>query len=163
MKICGLVLCVIYNNKSEEKYLTSLNPGVRGMADNVCEACGLTKGMSRVKIKEELDTLEGTYLKREYGMYRTVHDKLFDFLAYYCSTKMFDCLIENAVSPFIRERYLSHKLYEKHNKNTENFIIKIPDHKLKLYLNRLIIDWTNGQLANVFANANMENEDFRKS
>ncbi|CAC5359144.1 unnamed protein product [Mytilus coruscus] len=60
-KICALSLCVIYKNELEEKYLTTNDPTVRVIIDNVCEACGLNIGTSRVKIKEELDTLVDTY------------------------------------------------------------------------------------------------------
>lgn len=81
-KICALSLCVIYKNELEEKHLTTNDPTVRVIIDNVCEACGLNIGTSRVKIKEELETLVDTYLKKERNMYQTVHDKFFDFLVY---------------------------------------------------------------------------------
>ncbi|VDI83096.1 Hypothetical predicted protein [Mytilus galloprovincialis] len=159
-KICALSLCVIYKNELEEKHLTTNDPTVRVIIDNVCEACGLNIGTSRVKIKEELETLVDTYLKKERNMYQTVHDKFFDFLVYYCSTKMFSCLVEHAVSSLIQERFLWNKILDE--EDIDEFIIIIPDDKLALYLNRLVKDWSKEKLRKVFVeNINMKNEKFR--
>ncbi|CAC5363449.1 unnamed protein product [Mytilus coruscus] len=161
-KICALSLCVIYKNELKEKYLTTNDPTVRVIIDNVCEACGLNIGTSRVKIKEELDTLVDTYLKKERNIYQTVHDKFFDFLVYYCSTKMFCCLVEHAVSSLIHERFIWNKIRHEQDRYIDEFIIIIPDDKLALYLNRLVKDWSKEKLRKVFVeNNNMKSEKFR--
>ncbi|XP_071177756.1 uncharacterized protein [Mytilus edulis] len=163
-KICGLALCVIYNNKLDEKYLTSMESCVRDIIDDVCEACGINRGTSRIKIKEELDTLVGTYLKKENNIYITIHDKLFDFLVYFYGTKMLDCLIKHAMTDIINQRFRWNKFRNNEDKDTDEFIIIIPEDKLTLYLNRLILDWSNGKFVDLFSNNyNMENEQFRDS
>ncbi|VDI54313.1 Hypothetical predicted protein [Mytilus galloprovincialis] len=162
-KICGLALCVIYNNKLDEKYLTSMESCVRDIIDDVCEACGINRGTSRIKIKEELDTLVGTYLKKENNIYITIHDKLFDFLVYFYGTKMLDCLIKHAMTDIIHQRFRWNKFRNNEDKDTDEFINIIPDDKLTLYLNRLILDWSHGKLYDVFSsNYNMTNEQFRE-
>ncbi|VDI38292.1 Hypothetical predicted protein [Mytilus galloprovincialis] len=161
-KICGLALCVIYNNELDEKYLTSMESCVRDIIDDVCEACGINRGTSRIKIKEELDTLVGTYLKKENNIYITIHDKLFDFLVYFYGTKMLDCLIKHAMTDIINQRFRWNKFHNNEDKDTDEFISIIPDDKLTLYLNRLILDWSNGKLKDLFFdNYNMRNEQFR--
>ncbi|CAG2198590.1 unnamed protein product [Mytilus edulis] len=135
------LLLMTFVNELEEKYLTNNDPTVRVIIDDVCEACGLNIGTSRVKIKEELDTLVDTYLKKERNMYQTVHDKFFDFLVSYCSTKMFSCLVEHADSSLIQERFLWNQIRDEQDGDIDEFIIIIPDDKLALYLNRLVKDW----------------------
>ncbi|VDH92688.1 Hypothetical predicted protein [Mytilus galloprovincialis] len=157
-KICGLALCVIYKNELDEKYLTGNAACVRGIIDDVCEACGINRGTSGIKIKDELDTLVGTYLKYENNSYMTVHDKLFDFLVYFCGKKMLDCLIKHGDSALVNERFHWNKLKER---DTE-FIVTIPGNKLTLYFNRLILDWSHGKVEELFSNNyNMKNAEFR--
>ncbi|XP_063417053.1 uncharacterized protein LOC134699382 [Mytilus trossulus] len=161
-KICGLALCVIYNNKFDEKYMINMEPDVRVIIDDVCEACGINRGTSGIKIKEELDTLVGTYLKKENNVYIAIHDKLFDFLVYFYGTKMLDCLIKHAMVDIITERFHWNKLREKDETDANEFINIIPDDKLTLYVNRLIFDWSHGQFIDMFHNNyNMKNEQFR--
>ncbi|CAC5359142.1 unnamed protein product [Mytilus coruscus] len=92
-QICALALCVINDNELQEKYLTSKESSARHVIDDVAEACGLNRGISLVKIKDEMDTLVGTYLTKINGIYTAIHNKVFDFLVYYCSTKILGCLI----------------------------------------------------------------------
>ncbi|CAC5424501.1 unnamed protein product [Mytilus coruscus] len=161
-KICGLALCVINSNKLDEKYLNSLEPCVRSIIDDVCEACGLNRGTSRIKIKEELNTLVSTYLRKDKDVYKTVHDKLFDFLVYFFGKKMLDCIIKHGNSDIINERFQWNNLHDVNDRDTEEFIILISDNKLNLYLNRLILDWSQGNIQGVFSNNhNMNNEKFR--
>ncbi|CAC5363450.1 ANK [Mytilus coruscus] len=164
--ICALALCVIRDNRLEGKYLESKEPGLRDVLDDVCEACGLSRGASTVKILENMDTLVDTYFKEANGIYTAVHDKVFDFLAKYCgkmSMKMLDCLIEHASSGVIRERFIWNNLPEENDRDQDDFIIVIPDSNLTLYLNRLVIEWSHGNIKDVFLeNNNMKNENFRE-
>lgn len=161
-KICGLALCVIYNNELNEKYLTNMEPGIRVVIDDVCEACGINSGTSGIKIKEELDTLVGTYLKKENNVYTTIHDKLFDFLVYFYGTKMLGCIFKHAIDNIINERFHWNKLRDENDRDTNEFLNVITDDKLTFYINRLILDWSHGKLINMFCNNyNMKNEQFR--
>ncbi|XP_063447976.1 uncharacterized protein LOC134727525 [Mytilus trossulus] len=163
-KICGLVLCVVYNNKLDEKYLTSMDPCVRVIIDDVCEACGINRGTSGIKIKEEVDTLVGTYLKKENNVYITIHDKLFDFLVYFYGTKMLDCLLKHAMHDIINQRFRWNKCRDNEDRDTNELINITTEDKLTLYLNRLILDWSQGKVMDLFSNNyNMKNEQFRDS
>lgn len=159
LKFCALALCVIYDNDLLEKYLTSNEYGVCDVLNDVYEACGLNRGTSIVRIKEEIDTLVGSYLKKVNGVYTAIHDTVFDFLVDYCNKRIPDCLIKHGISSFIRERFLWTKLPHKPD---NGFIILTADNRLTLYLDRLVSEWSNGKISDVFLeNMNMESTSFR--
>lgn len=162
-QICALALCVVNDNELQEKYLTSKETSIRHVIDDVCEACGLNRGRSTVTIKEDMDTLIGTYLRNMNGIYTIVHNKVFDFLVYYCSTKILDCLIEHAKPSFVRERFLWNQLPGYIDSGKEGYVILMSDDKLTLFLNRLVLEWSHGKIEDVFLeNSHMASEDFRK-
>ncbi|CAG2241239.1 unnamed protein product [Mytilus edulis] len=136
--ICALALCVIFDNRLEVKYLESKEPGLRAVLDDVCEACGLCRGASTVKILEKMNTLVDTYFEEAKGIYTTVHDKC-------------------------RNLYIWTNFPEENDGDQDDFIILIPDSKLTLYLNRLVMEWSHGKIKDVFLeNNNMNNEIFRE-
>ncbi|CAC5410425.1 unnamed protein product [Mytilus coruscus] len=65
-KYCALALCVMFNNKLKDEILTEeVNKGTRIIIKNTCEACKLDKGTSRLVLKDELDSLNDTFIKKE--------------------------------------------------------------------------------------------------
>ncbi|CAC5406432.1 unnamed protein product [Mytilus coruscus] len=156
MKYCSLVLCAMFNNALLEDDFSTNNKKILATLDN----CELNKGTSFERLKKSLETLEGTYVVKEDNTYKIIHDKLFDFLAKYFGEKMLQLFFDHAHIDFIKERFLW--------KNTNNFgtdiefTIKIPDNKIKRYIDRLLIDWGNGFVLNVFANRNMSSCEFTK-
>ncbi|VDI59786.1 Hypothetical predicted protein [Mytilus galloprovincialis] len=156
-KYCALALCVMFNNELEEKVLTDeMDTNTRAIIENTFEACRLDKGTSRLILLDELDSLEHTFIKKEYGIYKTVHDKLFDFLSYYFGKTMIQCLIKNAHSQCIMERFLLEK-----EKNMDQFVTIVPPKYIEMYMQRMVKDWSNGKVVNVFCNNNMTNRKFR--
>ena len=174
-KYCALALIVMFNNDLKEASLTGKTNNITNTIEETCEACHLNKGTSKLKLKAELDTLEGTYVIKEDGIYHTIHDKLFDFMAYYFGHLMIPCFIDNADSALIGERFLweSYKLetnpYD--NINEENseqeiegekiFSISFPDDMLQMYIERMIKDLRRGKVADVIENRNMNSGSFR--
>ncbi|XP_063408942.1 ankyrin repeat domain-containing protein 50-like [Mytilus trossulus] len=129
------------------------------MLQDVFGKCGLNSGTSKDSIGKAFRTLEGTYVSKQNGIYTVSHDTFFDFLVYYFGQKMCQCLIEHGNSNLIRERF-------KWGKSTKfgniEFITVIPDHHtLKLFMDRLIRDWIEGKVSNVFHNINLQFTDFR--
>ncbi|VDH99804.1 Hypothetical predicted protein [Mytilus galloprovincialis] len=156
VKYCALALCVMFNNHIKEEWLTEdVDKDIKTIIKNTYEACKVMKGTSRLVLRDELDSLTHTFIRKDDDVYRTIHDKLFDFLAYYFGSAMIYCLIKNASYIFIRERFL----FEKESSSDE-FIITVPERYQQIYINRLVDDWLKGRVADVFCNINMDDPIF---
>ncbi|XP_052087496.1 uncharacterized protein LOC127724554 [Mytilus californianus] len=157
-KYCALALCVMFNNQLKEEWLTEdVDENIKTIIKNTYEACKVVEGTSRLVLRDELDSLTHTFIRKDGEVYRTIHDKLFDFLAFYFGSEMIYCLINNATSQFISERFL----YERKKKSDELTII-LPTRYQQMYINRMIDDWSRGEVVDVFCNINMDNCIFRQ-
>ncbi|VDI16332.1 Hypothetical predicted protein [Mytilus galloprovincialis] len=157
-KYCALALCVIFNNNLNEEILTEdMNKETRSIIENTCEACKLDRGTSRLTLQDELNSLTHTFLKKEQNKYKTIHDKIFDFLVYYFGQKIISCLIKNAHSCLIMERFLIDK-----QNNVDPFITIVPPKYHDMYMERMIDDWSKGEVNYVFCNINMNIPHFRQ-
>ncbi|XP_063395896.1 uncharacterized protein LOC134680683 [Mytilus trossulus] len=162
MKICSLVMIVLYNNKLDgELFSGDITDEQRNLLDDTFEACLLERGTSKMKLKSAIDTLVGSYISEENNVYRSLHDRLFDFFAHYFGHKMIHLIIKHGDSGFLSERVVWKPTIEDH-KNDVEFTITLPDQKLPFYLKRLISDWSNGKVTNVFYNDSMKIPAFRQ-
>ncbi|XP_052072214.1 uncharacterized protein LOC127710428 [Mytilus californianus] len=160
-KICSLALCVLFNNQLKEKWFQGKMTEEQGqIIKDTCEACEFNS-IPKAKLKKALDTLDGTFICKQNGIYRTVHDKLFDFLAHYFGQKMIECLIDHGDSGLVRERFIWQNSSDDKNSNID-FIIEISHDYLESYLKRFIKDWSAGKVASVFSNNNMKVQSFRQ-
>ncbi|XP_071149327.1 serine/threonine-protein phosphatase 6 regulatory ankyrin repeat subunit B-like [Mytilus edulis] len=161
-KICSLALSVLFNNQLSEKWFQGkVTNEQQNIIEDTCDACKLNRSTSKAKLKEAIDTLDGTFIYKQNGIYRTVHDKLFDFLAHYFGQKMIECLIDHGDSDLVHARFTCQKSSDDKNSNID-FIIEIPDDYLESYLQRFIKDWSTGKVSVVFSNINMEVSSFRQ-
>ncbi|XP_052085420.1 uncharacterized protein LOC127723035 isoform X2 [Mytilus californianus] len=157
-KYCALALCVVFNNYLKEEWLVEdVDKDREKNIKNTYEACKVIKGTSRLVIRDELDSLCHTFIRKDGDVYRTIHDKLFDFLAFYFGSVMIHCLINNATSRFISERFMS----EKKRKNDE-FTIILSEKYQQIYIKRMVNDWSKGNIQDVFCNINMNDHFFRQ-
>ncbi|CAC5379506.1 unnamed protein product [Mytilus coruscus] len=157
-KYCALALCVMFNNRLKEEWLTDdINKIIRTMIENTCEACRLDRGTSRLVILDELETLEYSFIKKEQGVFKTIHDKIFDFLSFYFGKKMIQCLIKNADFLVIMQRFLL-----KETNDMDQFITVVPPKYHEMYIQRIIDDWSSGRVQIVFSNINMKIQEFRQ-
>ncbi|VDI58943.1 Hypothetical predicted protein [Mytilus galloprovincialis] len=155
-KLCSLALCVLFNNDLKEKWFQGKMTDVqRHIIEDICEAFGINRNTSKIKLKKTLETLDGTFICKQNGIYRTVHDKLFDFLAHYFGQILMEYLLDHVDSDLLHERFIMQKSSDDMISNIE-FMIKIPDDYLESYLERLIKDWSAGKVAVVFSNNNMK-------
>ncbi|XP_052073291.1 uncharacterized protein LOC127711330 [Mytilus californianus] len=162
MEICSLVMIVLYNNKLDGKFFSGeITDEQRKLLDDTFEACELKRGTSRIKLKAAIDTLVGTYISEENNVYSSLHDRLFDFFAHYFGLKMIHLIIKHGDSGFLRERIVWKAKKEDH-KNDVEFTITLPDQNLQSYLKRLISDWSDGKVTNVFYNDSMRIPEFRQ-
>ncbi|VDI64260.1 uncharacterized protein MGAL_10B051639 [Mytilus galloprovincialis] len=157
-KYCVLALCVMFNNKLQEEILTKeVNEETRTIIENTFEACRLDRGTSRLVLQDELNYLTNTFIIKEDNVYKTIHGKLFDFLAYFFGQKMISYLIKNADSGLIKERFLICR-----NDAMDQFITIIPAEYHQMYIQRMIDDWSKGKVQDVFSNINMKIPQFRQ-
>ncbi|VDI07230.1 Hypothetical predicted protein [Mytilus galloprovincialis] len=160
-KICSLVLIVLNNNQLEDKWFEDIIIDKKRIIEDVCDACAINKYIPIKTIKRTLDTLDGTFICKQNGTYRTIHNKLFEFLAHYFGQIMIECLINHGDSYLVQERFIWQKPPDKKNDNMD-FVIDLPNCYLKLYLERMIKDWSAGMVAVVFRNSNMKIPSFRQ-
>ncbi|XP_071146102.1 uncharacterized protein [Mytilus edulis] len=157
-KYCVLALCVMFNNNLKEEMLTEdVDKETKTIIKNTCEACKLDRGTSRLNLQDELNSFIHTFLKKEQNIYKTIHDKIFDFLVYFFGQKIIICLIKYAHSSLIKERFLLEK-----QDNMDQFITVVSPEHHKMYIQRMIVDWSKGKVVDVFCNINMDVPRFRK-
>ncbi|XP_052059099.1 ankyrin-1-like [Mytilus californianus] len=161
-KICSLALCVLFNNQLEEKWFQGkVTDGQRQIIEDTCNACEINRYTSKAKLQKALDTLDGTFVCKQNGIYSTVHDKLFDFLAHYFGQKMIECLLDHADIHLVHGRFIS-QTSQDDMKNNIDFVIEIPHDHLESYLIRFIKDWLAGNVSVVFSNNNLKVPSFRE-
>ncbi|XP_071136771.1 ankyrin-1-like isoform X2 [Mytilus edulis] len=157
-KYCVLALCVMFNNRLEEKWLTDeVNTELRTIIENTCQTCNLDRYTSPLILLDEIKSLQYTFIKQEQDVYKTIHTKLFDFLAYYFGQHTIQCVIKNADSAVIGQRFLLQS-----NSYMDQFVTVIPSYYHVMYMERMIDDWYNGKLQHVFDNINMKIPAFRQ-
>ncbi|XP_052067759.1 uncharacterized protein LOC127707249 [Mytilus californianus] len=157
-KYCALALCVMFNNILFEQLFTQdIDEKIRTIIENTCEACRLSRGTSRLILLNKIESLEHTFIKKKYGFYRTIHDKIFDILVFYFGRKMIQFLIKNADSWVISKRLLLDK-----RDDEDQLITVVPLEYHYMYIERMIKDWSAGILSCVFHNINMKTPAFRQ-
>ncbi|XP_071141708.1 uncharacterized protein [Mytilus edulis] len=162
-RICSLALCVISNNHLEEQWFQGkLTERQKQIIQDIYDVFKFDRGISKAKLQHSLDTLDGTFICKQNGIYRTVHDKLFDFLAHYLGQKMIQCLIDHGVSDLIHERFIWQKSSPDDKNSYIDFIIEIPDEFSEPYLKRFINDWSVGYVTVVLGNNNLKVSSFEQ-
>lgn len=157
-KYCVLALCVMFNNSlPEELFTDKINSVERSIIENTCHACKLDRGTSTLILLDELKSLEHTFIKKEQGEYRTIHDKIFDFLVSYFGPKIIHCVITYSHPVVIMQRFLL-----KRTNDIDQFITIVPAEYHEMYIQRMIVDWANGLVVCVFNNINMKIPEFRQ-
>ncbi|XP_052090223.1 uncharacterized protein LOC127726811 [Mytilus californianus] len=157
-KYCALALCVMFNNRLEEEWFTDeIDKEKNTRIKNTCEACKLNRGTSRLTLLDEMKNLEHTFLKKEQDIYTSIHDKIFDFLAYYFGQSMLQCVIKNADSWVISQRFVLEK-----RDSTDQFMTIVPAKYHPMYMQRMIDDWSKGKVQHVFDNINLQIPEIRQ-
>ncbi|XP_063397223.1 uncharacterized protein LOC134681515 [Mytilus trossulus] len=161
-KVCSLAFVVLFNNRLEEKWFKGeVKDQQRQILEDTCDACGLNRSTTKTELEEALNTLEGTFMCKENGIYRALHDKLFDFLAHYFGLKYSKCFIDHGNDDLIEGRFVWKNSLNAKTFNNE-FIIEITNDNLKSYLGRLIKDWSKGKVRYVFHKKDMKESSFQQ-
>lgn len=152
-----LALCVIFNNQVEDRlFKEDVSKKERKMIKNTYIACNQDSGTSRLFLKDEFDSLIDTFFQKENDVYCSINDDVFNFLLKYFNEKIPLCLIQNAKSSLIKERFQF-----LNNDDDNHFVVCVQEHNQNSYLLRMIDDWSSGSVENVFSNINMMHTKFR--
>lgn len=158
LKYCSLALLIMFEDSIDENLLNDpdIDPTIQQRIDNICEVVGTPRGTSRYKIKEELESLENIYCRKIDGKFKSLHDKMFDFLSATIGPKLGRCLLRYSSCSFIRERIqLSSAL-----QNGDENVIILSDNLEHWYFKRMFEDILQGKIKDVFFNKQMQQTTF---
>ncbi|XP_071138285.1 uncharacterized protein [Mytilus edulis] len=165
-KFSALLLLVICNNQLEKKVLEG-----KKLVKTILEECGINERLSVESLISIFNTLTGSFLVNENGVYRTIHDKLFDYLVHYFGTKkekeFIDLLIKHADKNVIRERFLIIESGTCDFKKRQEYVINIQDdnlHIIQLYTQRVFDDMKVDSIDTyIWSNDNIRTKIFIKT
>lgn len=168
-KFSALLLLVVCNNHLEKKLLANKNDRIKQILEKIFEECD-TEQITAKRLIPVLDTLIGTFVSIENDIYHTIHDKLFDFLAYYfgkenevTSKEMIGLLINHAGKYFIMERFFIRELDHTDDIKREDYLITIQDKNIPSYIRRVFSDLTKSDSIGSYLhnNRNINNKKFQ--
>ncbi|XP_076081216.1 uncharacterized protein LOC143052139 [Mytilus galloprovincialis] len=158
LKYCALAILVVFNDNLTVKMLSDLEIDKEDeeKIDAICGKVGQPKGTSRQSIMEELESLENIYVRKVNGKFRSLHDKMFDFLSSKIGPTVGLCLLKYSPCTFIRERV---RLYGGQKDDDENIILLDSAYEDD-YFKRMFADIMDGNIKDVFFNKQMQDRSF---
>ncbi|VDH91506.1 Hypothetical predicted protein [Mytilus galloprovincialis] len=147
-KFIALLLLVVCNNHLDKNMIKEESADIEKLLSDIRKQCGIRKVLTVQSLISKLDTMTGTFVLNEQDVYHTIHDKLFDLLAFYFGTNnnvtkldFTELLITHADKNFIGERFaISHTGLS--DEGEFQYIITIQDTYLPLYVKRVFDDMT---------------------
>ncbi|CAC5399270.1 unnamed protein product [Mytilus coruscus] len=149
-KIVALLFLVICDNQLEKKWLAGKDDRVQEILDDILEVCDIIERLTGKRVISELNTLMGTFVSIEKDVYHAIHDKLFDFLAYYFGTKnevtnteYTGLLIKHAGENFIGKRCEITYPGQLNDTTCTTYVIAIQKDYIPSYIERVFSDMKN--------------------
>ncbi|CAC5389373.1 ANK [Mytilus coruscus] len=153
-----LFIFVICNNCIMDSLFSDklkIKPILEDISDNFC----IQSKFSIQVVKDEMEKLRNSYIKKKNSAYTMIHDKIFDILVYFCGKSKIDFMLEIAHTDVIRDRF-AFKSSIPENTAHDN-VVEIPSDKENNYFDRLKKDIEQGFIKNVFSNRNLKDKSFR--
>ncbi|XP_071138284.1 uncharacterized protein [Mytilus edulis] len=163
-KFVALLLLVVCNNRLQRKDLTNKEDKVLNILWHIREECPI-KQFTISEFNKELEVLTQTFVVNDNGTYHTIHDKLFDFLAYYFGKRYNQLIIKHADMDFLNARCSIIDKDESHKNTREDYVIGIEDDNLQLYTERVFNDKKQDEqkYIHLWFNRNVHNETFQNT
>ncbi|XP_063397031.1 uncharacterized protein LOC134681362 [Mytilus trossulus] len=161
--IATLSLFVLFNNCILEtdfipaKDFSPRNKAMNDILNHLSNTYITTQHLSFAVVRNQIESLKNSYIKKTGHEYRIIHDKLFDILASFCGEHMEDLLLDFCPPEFIRDRFQ----FESIEEDMDECIIKIKKNRENQYFDRLYEDIISGFGSNVFTNRQLQFESFR--
>ncbi|XP_052083811.1 uncharacterized protein LOC127721184 isoform X2 [Mytilus californianus] len=158
LKFCALAILVVFDDNLSVKMLSELEVDKEDEEkfDAICGKVGQPKGTSRQSIMEELESLENIYVRKVSGKFRSLHDKMFDFLSSKIGPTVGLCLLKYSSCTFIRERVRLFGCLKNYDENVIVLESSLEDD----YFKRMFADIMDGNIKDVFFNKQMQDRSF---
>ncbi|CAG2248920.1 unnamed protein product [Mytilus edulis] len=135
MSFCSLALLVLFNNAIEDEWLSSIvSDEDKQLLQLLFEECEINCVPSRKTLKRQLEMFLGSYVTHDDNKYKALHDKLFDILAVFVGTELFDFILQYGNIEFVSERYQFESLEADNN----GCYIPVPIEKECEYFKRIL-------------------------
>lgn len=132
----GLALLVLYNNSLDKKLFEDrCNKMFNEMFDEVYEELEMSDRPSKLSVLSSIGTLKGTFIKENESSISAIHDKVFDFIAFFIGRMLLKTILKYGKSSFISHR-MSFKFLDELIE--DDFEIKLDKDHEELYFQRII-------------------------
>ncbi|XP_063397028.1 uncharacterized protein LOC134681361 isoform X1 [Mytilus trossulus] len=155
--IATLSLFVLYNNCITDDDISLRNKAMKDILYHLSDIFLTSQQLSIAVVRNQIESLKNSYVKKTRNEYRVIHDKLFDILASFYGEHTKDLLLELCPAEFIRDRFQ----FESIEEDMDECIIKINKNQENQYFDRLYKDIVNGFGCTVFTNRQLQFESFR--
>ncbi|XP_052081616.1 uncharacterized protein LOC127719499 isoform X2 [Mytilus californianus] len=146
----GLALLVLFNNNLKKSLFEDrCNIMFNEMFDGVFEELEMSDRPSRLFVLRSLETLKGTFIKENESSVSAIHDKVFDFIAFFIGKMLLKTILKYGNSYFISERMSFEFLDEL---TEDDFVIMLDKDHEELYFQRIIQEIGNRNFSIVFSN-----------
>ena len=147
----SLALLVVFNNNIKDGWFVSmLSDEDKNLLQTLCEDCEMNCLPSRKAMKRNLDSMIGSYIIKSETTYRALHDKIFDILAFFFGSELFDFTLQHSDKHFVSERYIFESSLEMQDNDCS---IHVPVDREVDYFQRIVQDidtaFDNSQLTSV--------------
>ncbi|VDI00857.1 Hypothetical predicted protein [Mytilus galloprovincialis] len=119
------------------------------MFDEVFEELEMSFRPSRLFVLRSLKALKGTFIKENISSVSAIHDKVFDFIAFFIGKKLLKTILKYGNSYFISER-MSFECLDEFKE--DDFVIMLDKNHEELYFHRIIQEIGNRNFSIVFSN-----------
>lgn len=131
----GLALLVIYNNNLGKCLFKERCDNIfNEIFDDVFEDLEMSNKPSKLAVLRSIETLKGTFIKENECSVTAIHDKVFDYIAFFVGGMLLKTILKYGNSRLIFERMSFEFLNEL---SESEFVIMIDKHHEEMYLRRI--------------------------
>lgn len=159
---CALALVVAFNNSLCESVLfENVEKNVIEVFEDIFEACGESKSSSRQRVKENLDSLNSSYILKHDKMYSFIHPKIYEMAAYYFSKKslLLNCMLNHCSAAYLCERFIFLSIADANNE----FQIELPPSLETTFFDKLMKSANDENILDIFGCKLMNYVEYRTS
>lgn len=149
--IFGLFLLVLFNNNSKKiLFKDGGNKIFNEMFEEVFEELAMPERPSKLSVLGSLEMLKGTFIKENETSILAIHDKVFDFIAFYIGKMLLKSILRFGSNHFISQRMSFEFLNDFFT--ADDFVIIIDKDHEEPFFQRIITEIGNQNFEIVFYN-----------
>ncbi|XP_071173349.1 uncharacterized protein [Mytilus edulis] len=129
----GLALLVLFNNNLKTCLFKDRDNQIfNDMFEEVYEELEMSERPSKLSVLRSLQTLKGTFVKESEGSFSAIHDKVFDFVAFFIGKMLVKSILNYGNRTFVADR-MSFRVFDE----TDDFVIMLDEDQEELYFQRI--------------------------